>query len=174
MKLNERVGKIAAGVSVGAAIEAFVQRRSTTGEEIDPEEERRAELMAIVEVMFVMAAVDGEVSEEELGELNASVRALVDIDALERSVIVETVIYELSTRLERDGWRTRLREAAAQIRAPEVRSFAFQLAAGVAFVDDFVAHAEAAGIDALTKAFEMTEEESQFLLRMVHASLSGG
>ena len=65
MKLEERLGKIATGMSVSDAIDSYMDELEAKGTPVsDPAAEADAELMAIVEVMFLMAAVDGEVSEE--------------------------------------------------------------------------------------------------------------
>ena len=177
MELDDRLKKIATGVSVTDAIDAYMTELVDRGEDIDPEKERVDELLAIVEIMFLMAAVDGEVSTEEVQELQASVNALTDIAALEGGagggVQLDQVMKDFGEKLARDGWKARLESACSKVRAPESRSFAFQLAAGVAFVDDFVAHAEAAAIDSVAQALGIEKNESQMLLRDVHASLFG-
>lgn len=50
----------------------------------------------------------------------------------------------------------------------------FRLAAGVAFVDDLVANAEAAAIDTLAGALGLEKAASQAILRDVHEALFGG
>ena len=131
------------------------------------------ELLAIIELMFLMAAVDGEVADDELQELQASVPALTDMNAVGKFEMGAT-IDDLTKKLAAEGWKARLDSAAARVRAPDAKYFAFQLAAGVAFVDDFVAHAEAAAIDSLARALDLTKDESQSLLRDVHETLFGG
>jgi hypothetical protein len=79
----------------------------------------------------------------------------------------------MTERLERDGWSARLRAACAKLRAPDARSFAFRLAAGVAFVDDLVAHAEAAAIDSLAAELGIGKDESQQILVDVQETLFG-
>lgn len=171
MKLEERLEKIATGMSVSDAIGSYMDELEANGTPVDdPAAEARAEMMAIVEVMFLMAAVDGEVSEDEIRELRASLQAIRDMNELP-GFELEAVLEELGEQLAAEGWKQRLEKAAAAIKAPEARSFAFQLAASVAFVDDFVAHAEAAAIDSLAQAFGFEKEESQDLLREVHENL---
>ncbi len=75
--------------------------------------------------------------------------------------------------LAKEGWKARLDAVAARLNTPESRTFAFRLAAGVAFVDDHVAHAEAAAIDALAAALALTAEESQEILSDVQETLFG-
>lgn len=172
MQLDQRLKKIASGMSVSRAIESYLETLEEP-EAVDPEQEKREELLAIIELMYLMAAVDGDIADEEIQELRASVIALGDIEAIDGGIDLNLVMDDLGQKLEREGWRARLTAACRRIRAPEARSFAFQLAAGVAFVDDFVAHAEAAAIDSLAQALELPKEESQHLLRDVHASLFG-
>ena len=172
MQLDQRLKKIASGMNVSQAIESYLETLDSP-EPVDPAEEKREELLASIELMFLMAAVDGEIADEEVQELRASVMALEDIEAIEGGIDLGTVMEDLGQKLEKEGWRGRLHAACARIRAPEARSFAFQLAAGVAFVDDFVAHAEAAAIDSLAQALDLPKAESQHLLRDGHASLFG-
>lgn len=171
MKLDDRIKKISTGMSVSDAIESYMKTLSEPPP-VSPEQEMTDELLAIVEIMFLMAAVDGEVAEEEVDELRASLAALNDMKELD-DVTLEKTLEDLSEKLEQQGWKTRLEKACARIKAPEARHFAFQLAAGVAFVDDFVAHAEAAAIDTLARTLELEPEDSQRLLREVHVSIFG-
>jgi tellurite resistance protein len=171
MKLDDRLQRIATGMNVADAIERYLTEQAEPPP-ADPAQERREETLAIVEIMFLMAAVDGEVAPEEIAELRGSLMAVRDLDLVE-DVTLEQALDAMNAKLEAEGWKARLDEAAARIRAPEARHFAFQLAAGVAFVDDFVAHAEAAAIDTLARALELEPEDSQRLLREVHLSIFG-
>ena len=81
---------------------------------------------------------------------------------------------ELGARLSRDGWKGRLDSLAPRLPTRESRAFALRLAAGVAFVDDNVVHAEAAAIDALCAALGIAADESQVILGEVHEELFGG
>lgn len=167
MQLDDRLKKIATGMRVSDAIESWV---NDNPEVEDPAREKEDELLAIVELMFLMAAVDGEIADEEIRELQASVSALTDMQAVP-TIELKRTLDELTMKLDEEGWKARLEDAAARVRAPEAKHFAFQLAAGVAFVDDFVAHAEAAALDSLARALDLTKEESQQLLRDVHETL---
>jgi hypothetical protein len=62
---------------------------------------------------------------------------------------------------------------ARRLRTEEARSFAFRLAAAVAFVDDHVAHAEAAAIDALAAVLDLSRDVSQQILNEVRDTLFG-
>jgi hypothetical protein len=173
MQLNDRLSKLATGVSVSDAIDAYLHQRAEGGEEIDFDAARTNELLAIVEIMFLMAAVDGEVADDEIQQLRASIEALADMRETPGLRLDETLA-TLNTKLSQEGWKRRLEDACSRLHAPDARSFAFRLAAGVAFVDDFVAHAEAAAIDALARALDLDREESQDILREVHETLFGG
>jgi hypothetical protein len=173
MDQGDRIKKIATGVSVSDAIDAYMQELADGGEELDREEAKTRELLAIVEVMFLMAAVDGEVQDDEIAQLRASVEALADMREIPK-IRIEKTLDELNEKLAADGWKKRLEEASAELRTPDARAFAFRLAAGVAFVDDFVAHAEAAAIDSLAKALALEKADSQAILREVHETLFGG
>ncbi len=172
MVLDTRLKKLATGVSAGEAARAHA-RSLIPGESLSDREQSQAEeFRATIEAMFLMAAVDGEVSEEEMAQLSASIQAIADMHAIEGMKLEET-LEDLNTVLARDGWNKRLEAVSRRITSAEGKSFAFRLAAGVAFVDDHVAHAEAAAIDALSAALGLTSEESQAVLMEVHGDLFG-
>jgi hypothetical protein len=172
MDLDHRLQKISHGVSVTDAIDSYMQELAGKGEVEDTEVALEGELLAIVELMFLMAAVDGEISEDELGQLRSSLEALADIRDAE--LAIDKTLDELAEKLADEGWKRRLEDAAGRIRTPEAKAFAFRLAAGVAFVDDFVAHAEAAAIDSVARALALPKDESQAIMREVHETLFGG
>lgn len=173
MELDERVEKIATGISVSDAIDAYMKELAGEGEPIDDvERAREDELLAIVEIMFLMAAVDGEVQAEEVGQLRASIEALTDIQEIP-SLDLDETLADLAKKLAAEGWKSRLEQATARVRTPDSKFFAFRLAVGVAFVDDFVAHAEAAAIDTLAHALGLDPEEAQDVLHDVHETLFG-
>ncbi|MBZ0121765.1 MAG: hypothetical protein K8H88_32510, partial [Sandaracinaceae bacterium] len=76
MDLDERLGKIATGISVSDALEAYLE--DLDAKPSDPAAAAREELLAILEIMFLMAAVDGEVAADELAQLRQSLEALSD------------------------------------------------------------------------------------------------
>jgi len=167
MELDERLKTLATGQSVADAIASYLE---TGVAQPQPANEVRYESEAIVEIMFLMAAVDGDISKQEIQQLHASIEAIRDMGAIP-DIDVEPLLKSFSDDLDEEGWSLRLKEAAARVRAPDARAFAFRLAAGVAFVDDFVAHAEAAAIDSLATAFELDKDEAQSILREVHETL---
>jgi hypothetical protein len=184
MVLDIRLKKLARGLSVREAALAPLQRaagawsrKGDPGHDPDglrdDERAQAAEFEATIEAMFLMAAVDGEVTDAELGQLAASVEAMVDVSQPEQRVKVDRLLGELNDRLAKEGWKARLDATAARLVGHEARTFAFRLAAGVAFVDDHVAHAEAAAIDALQAALALTADESQEILHDVQETLFG-
>jgi hypothetical protein len=171
MVLDARLSKLATGQSARDAARAFARSRN---QKLAAAEKARAdEFEAILEAMFLMAAVDGEVAEDEIGQLAASVQAIADTQDGGHGIDLEKVLGELGARLAEQGWKGRLDSLADRLPTTESRAFAFRLAAGVAFVDDHVAHAEAAAIDALSGALGLSAEESQRILAEVQEELFG-
>jgi|RhiMethySRZTD1v2_1073278.scaffolds.fasta_scaffold74313_2 tellurite resistance protein len=170
MVLDARLAKLARGVTAAQAARAPVADAHV--ESVSPGDGQAAEFEAILEAMFLMAAVDGEVSEQELEQLRASIQAIADLHVVQSSRVAE-LLDECGDRLANEGWHARLASIKARIPTPEGRAFAFRLAGAVAFVDDHVAHAEAAAIDALAAALELPADESQAILREVADELFG-
>ena len=140
--------------------------------------QRVGEIEAMLEAMYLMAASDGEVAPDELLQLSASLRAM--LEAFQSAGSAETTLpllklndtlAQFKTLLERDGLERRLEAVAQRLLTPESACLAFSLAAAVAFVDDFVDTGEANAIDKLANALGFKPEESQHLLREVHARL---
>lgn len=140
--------------------------------------ERAAEVEAMLEGMYLMAASDGEVASDELLQLSASLRAM--LEAFQDGSAAETTLplfrlnetlAQFEKLLAQDGIDRRLQAVAKRLRTPEAACLAFSLAAAIAFVDDFVATGEADAIDHFARALEFHPEESQHLLREVHARL---
>ena len=162
MSLDSRIKKLAKGLSAREAADAFVTAREDPMS-LSPElRNKAAEFEATVEAMFLMAAVDGDLSPEELAQLAASVDAFSSLDATSpKRVDTGKLLVALNEKLEADGWNRRLAAVAERLRDRESRAFAYRLAAGVAFVDDHVAHAEAAALEAFASAFALSADESQ-------------
>ena len=170
MVLDNRLKKLAQGVSAEQAARAHA-RSLIPGEPLsDLEKEQAEEFLATIEGMFLMAAVDGEISEVEMEQLAASIHAIADMHAIEGLKLSNT-LKDLNEKLARDGWRARLESVCSRLRTEEGKAFAFRLAAGVAFVDDHVAHAEAAAIEAFSAGLCISSDESQSILRDVHECL---
>jgi tellurite resistance protein len=134
---------------------------------------------ACIECMYLMAAADGEVENQERMQLSASVRAMLEpfesgggaelgLPLLKLNEAVE----RFAKDLEHEGMERRIQSVAARLGTPEARCLAFCLAAAVAFVDDFVAAGEATAIDDFARALGLGADESQYLLREVHERLA--
>jgi hypothetical protein len=172
MVLDARIAKLARGQSAKEAARAFARSKN---EKLAAAELARAnEFEAILEAMFLMAAVDGEVAKDEIGQLAASVQGIVDTSGGHAQVDLGPALEELAARLTREGWKVRLDSLATRLPTDESRAFAFRLAAGVAFVDDHVVHAEAAAIDALAAALGIGADDAQTILAEVQEELFGG
>ena len=121
-----------------------------------------------------MAAVDGDLSADELSQLAASIEAFASLEkkpGATAKVDTPKLLLALNDKLATDGWNKRLAVVASRLRDPESRAFAFRLAAGVAFVDDHVAHAEAAALEAMASALTISSDESQEILYDVREAL---
>jgi len=170
--IGTRIKKVASGLSAQQAADAFVRAREDSASVSPAERSKADEFEASVEAMFLMAAVDGDVSAEELAQLAASVDAFTSLEG-KPAVKVDTpkMLVELNELLSTEGWNKRLAAVAARLRDQEARAFAFRLAAGVAFVDDHVAHAEAAALEAMASALAISADESQEILYDVRETL---
>lgn len=172
MVLDARLAKLVRGQSARETALAFAKSRN---EKVAAAERARAdEFEAILEAMYLMAAVDGEIARDEVGQLAASVQAIIDTTGGRLRIDLAPTLEELGQHLTRDGWKVRLDTLAARLTSAESRSFAFRLAAAVAFVDDNVVHAEAAAIDALAAALGIPADDSQRILAEVQEELFGG
>jgi tellurite resistance protein len=175
VSVGARIKKLAKGLSAKQAADAFVLVQEDPQSVSFDQRNKAAEFEATVEAMFLMAAVDGDLGEDELAQLAASVDAFAELDgASERArakVDVGGMLAQLNGKLEEDGWTKRLAAVASRLRDRESRAFAFRLAAGVAFVDDVVAHAEAAALEAMAAALSISADESQEILYDVRETL---
>jgi hypothetical protein len=171
MALSTRISKLAHGLSAKEAARAFARGQAKGAALDDAERAQAEEFEATIEAMFLMAAVDGDVAKEEVAQLAASLQAIVDVTASTQVMDLDATLTQLNALLARDGWKGRLDSLARRLKTPESRTFAFRLAAGVAFCDDTVEHAEAAAIDAFAAALHIGEAESHEILRDVQATL---
>jgi hypothetical protein len=169
MVLDARLEKLGGRESVVSAARAFV--RMTKGQAGEDERALADEFQATVEVMLLLAAVDGFVTDEELALLRSSITKMVSPEPVEAG-LDELLAASLET-LKADGWQRRVTDVARRLPSPESRAIAFRLGAAVAFVDDNVAHAEAEAIEALAVAFGISPNDSQAMLREVVEDLFG-
>lgn len=170
MSLGDSLGSLTTGMSVSDAIESYLARLNEPKAPDAAESAARAQSEAIAELMFLLAAVDGEVAEIELGQLRKSLRELSEVGVL-AAIDADVLVPAFATRLSDEGWSSRMHAAAATITTPDVQRLAYRLAAGVAFVDDRVEAAESAALDSLAKTFEIEGEESHQILVEVQERL---
>jgi tellurite resistance protein len=171
MDLDARIKKLGAGLSSRQA--AWLHALGDTQEPLSTDEQSAAdEIAGIVEAMFLMAAVDGVIADEEIDKLAEGIRHLSGTGAVDDGRLMRW-LDQLRECLDADGWSRRLREATAKLKSPESREKAFRLAVAVAMVDDYVAHAEAAAIDALAAELNLTGDDATRILREVQQELFG-
>jgi uncharacterized tellurite resistance protein B-like protein len=166
------LGSLASGLSVNDAIESYLARLSQGEPPAPTVDTLRVQSEAVVEIMFLVAAVDGVVADVELEQLRESVFELSTVGVL-AVVDADVLVPALRDRLAKEGWSARMHAAAAALAGPEMRTLAFRLGAGVAFVDDHVESAEAAALDAIAKTLELTPEQAHDALADVQRMLFG-
>ena len=170
MSLDARIKKLAKGRSARRTADDFLRSDAGPPSVSAEDRDRSGEFEATVEAMFLMAAVDGDISAPELAQLAASLDAFTELEG-KAHIDAGPLLVEMNERLARDGWNQRLHAIADRLRDAEARTFAFRLAAGVAFVDDVVAHAEAAALEAMASALSIGADESQEILYDVREAL---
>jgi hypothetical protein len=125
---------------------------------------------AVIEAAFLLAAVDGEVTPMEIAQFAEGVEEAMGAEA---SLDVEAMVKEMAEQLAKDGWDKRLAALKSALEGSPDGEMAYRLAASVAFVDDTVAHAEAAALVAMASAFGISEERSRALMEEVRRDLFG-
>jgi hypothetical protein len=175
MSIGARIRKVAKGLTAQKAADAFVRARQNPAEATPAQRDKADEFEATVEAMFLMAAVDGDLSAEELAQLAASIDAFTSLDGKpSKPFDTPKLLLAMNDKLGIEGWNKRLAAVATRLQDHEARAFAFRLSAGVAFVDDHVAHAEAAALEAMASALAISADESQEILYDVREALFGG
>lgn len=176
--LVTRILKVAKGLSAQKSADAFVRTHDEPDGATPAVRNKAAEFESTVEAMFLMAAVDGDLAAEELAQLAASIDAFASLEGtsgdMSRSKLDPSkMLLAMNDRLGKEGWNNRLAAVAARLTDPESRAFAFRLAAGVAFVDDHVAHAEAAALVAMASALKISADVSKEICCDVREALFG-
>src|SRR5215471_7263876 len=118
--LDARLKKLAKGLSARAAADAYAASQDDPHSLRDSERAQAAEFEATIEAMFLMAAVDGEITPAELGQLTASIEAIMDVAG--KRVNTDKILAEFNTRLGKDGWKARLDAVKTNLRTQEARS----------------------------------------------------
>jgi len=172
MSIDSRIKKLTAGVTSRDAALAHARAAAADPQLTDAERSEADEFAGTVEGMFLMAAVDGIIADEEIQKLSEGIRHMIGKDSVDDATLMRW-LDELHERLEDEGWSRRLDQVASKLPTAEARMRAFRLAAAVAMVDDHVAHAEAAAIDAFSAALGLDDDASSRILREVQEELFG-
>jgi tellurite resistance protein len=124
---------------------------------------------ALVETAFLIAAVDGEVSPLEVAQFGEAIEAAFgdgnDLD-------VKAMLAKMASRLEAEGWEKRMKAVARAASGTHAEG-AYRIAVGVAFIDDDVAHAEAAALEAFARALGISDDRAHAIMGEVREELFG-
>lgn len=125
---------------------------------------------AVLEAMFLMAAVDGDVSEVEIRELARACRPLVgDVSSGD----VEGMLLSMHAVLAEEGWERRARSIGGALAGSAVAELAYSLAVRVALADDYVVGVESDAMDTLADALGLDLDRRGALLREAYDELFG-
>jgi tellurite resistance protein len=115
------------------------------------------------EVMYLMMAADGQVTDVERDAVRGAIRGLTG--NLLRSGTIDTMLANYATRLAEQGRDLRLQEIAETLSdVPVEAESAFSLAAAIALADDEVAEEENAFINQLAEWFGLSQERANAIL----------
>lgn len=170
MALTDDFGALAVGLNVNDAIEAYLAKLAELDRGTSEGDAMRRQSDAIAELMFLMAAADGEVAAVELEQLGRCVRELAAVGVL-REIDPSTLVPALAERLAAEDWQARLSAASAALTTAEMRQLGYRLGAGVAFADDRLEPAEAAALEALARSLELTADEAHAIRLEVQKTL---
>lgn len=117
----------------------------------------------VTELMFLMMAADGNLTDEERVVIRGAVRELSD--GFVRSATLEYMLEAYEANLARDGQEARLQHVIEMLQEdmPGAES-AFVLAAAVAFADEEIQDAENELLDAFAERAGIPEERANQLL----------
>jgi tellurite resistance protein len=170
MALTDDLGALASGLSVNDAIEAYLAKLAALNQSTPAEDAMRAQSEAIVELMFLVAAVDGDVGAVELEQLGRCVAELVAVGVLGH-VDPERLVPALAARLAAEDWTSRMRAASLALGTDELRQLGYRLGAGVAFADDRFEPEEEAALESIADALGLGREEAQAIRLEVQRTL---
>lgn len=124
---------------------------------------------ALVETAFLIGAVDGEVSPLEIAQFGEAIESAFG----ESDVDVQAMLAKMSSRLEAEGWDKRMKAVARALEGSHKTEGAYRIAVGVAFIDDDVAHAEAAALEAFARALGIADDRAHAIMGEVREELFG-
>lgn len=179
--LGSELKKLLTGEHARRAAVAYARSLSSSGAS-PAESEMAGELEAAIEAMYLMAAADGELANDELIQLTASIQSILEASEADGGSRMELglpllrldrELARFKEGLEIDGLDARIANLAPRLVTDEGRALTYRLAVAVAFVDDFVADAENHALSELAKALDFSDERTLELMHEVHATLGG-
>ncbi|MBI5534744.1 MAG: hypothetical protein HY898_18605 [Deltaproteobacteria bacterium] len=160
-RLRDRLKETGARPSIVVASGDSVLARAGI---LPPEEAAAVQsIEPVLEMMFLMMAADGTLSEEERVVIRGAVRELTE--GFVRSATINAMLTGYEEHLARDGQEARLDSIVATLGddAPGAES-AFILAAAVAFADEKIEDAENELLDTFAEKAGISEERANQLL----------
>lgn len=133
----------------------------------DAEGERRAATM--VEAAFLLAAADGQLEAQELGELTSLLSGVLGGSLTPSQTATHLEAFQAT--LEKEGKSARIAAIAAAATTPEERRELLGFASLVALCDDDLAPAELFVLHSLGRAFGLKTEDVNAIVRSVRAAL---
>jgi tellurite resistance protein len=124
---------------------------------------------ALIESAFLLAAVDGHVSELEAAQFGEAVESALGRVEADPSALMK----RFADALAKEGWETRMNAVARALAGTEHAERAYRVAAGVAFVDDTVESREADALDSFAGALGLSAERAHEIMAEVRSELFG-
>lgn len=124
---------------------------------------------AIVEIAFLVAAVDGEVTALEVAQFGEAVDAAFG----DAETNPKELLAAMASRLESEGWDKRAKAVTRALAGTDHAERAYRIAVSVAFVDDDVAHAEAAALDSIARGLGVSDDRTHEIMSEVRKELFG-
>jgi tellurite resistance protein len=122
-----------------------------------------AKLEALVEMMFLAAAADGEFSEVERSHFVQSVESLTDGRLAKPKL--EALLDQAATALDKDGRDARLQSVKQRLPEPSARRVALSLAIQVAAADGIIRTSERELILETAEALEIDRDAAADMVR---------
>ena len=165
MDVNSKTG-VAAGIKTvfsgaggaalagggGDAVRQLAQRPD--GAEYTAEQ---ATLDAVLEAAFLAAAADGELTDDEVEQLAASIDSVLETEATDEEL--GQLLDEYQSRCESEGFEARVAAVGQALRGSEAAGAAYVLASGIALLGDGETEDEDAVVGALGEALGLSADQ---------------
>ncbi len=151
-----------------ANMQGFADMVSEAAQAAEAEEEslESSPFAAVVEAAYIIAAADGDVSEDELSRL---VQGLVNVtDSQLDEVQINALMQTAAMNYESEGRDARLGAVAELLPDSDSREAAFLVAAGVSWAEGGVSTQEGLALQALSRAFDIPMNQMHQLLGQAH------